>query len=606
MRRSRSAAVLVSVATALGVLPAVSNLAKAATVQADQGLTPWTPRPATYGQVEEEDVPITMSDGVVLSANVFRPALANGNAAPGRFPVLVVQTPYNKNEQDPHDAYLVERGYVDVVVDVRGTGSSGGVFSSFDARSQQDSKEIVAWAAVQPWSTGKVGLHGESYYAINQLLTAAQDPPALKAIFPVVPTGDQYRSLFPGGYQTTLESFALLYATDGDTPPAYTASDPQRAAQTLSTRGDNLSVIANYSATTMAGGYGDFDGPYYQNMSPLWVLNRIKAPTFLVGGWYDALSQRDAPLLFEGLQARGVPVKLLMGPWYHTTAGSGLPADGVPTLDQLMLRWFDHWLRGAPDPGLSSWGPVVYDRLGEGQFHSSPSWPPAGVGYQPLYLGGSSTPGVAGTLGTKTGSGGPDVLPWQPASGICSRSTYVGTFGLAPSTPCETNDGANDLTGLTYDMPLSKPLSLSGPMSAHLFVSTSRSDAFVTLHLEDVDPATGTSNEITSGWDSLSFRALDLSRSTVVGKYVVIPFHPDTQSSVEVLTPGKVYDWWVEIRPVAVTIPAGHILRLSIQTSDAVRFLGTAPRLASSVGTVLTLYHDPSRPSAVILPVAGS
>src|SRR5205807_1073945 len=97
------------------------------------------------------------------------------------------------------------------------------------------------------------------------------------------------------------------------------------------------------------------------------------------------------------------------------------------------------------------------------------------------------------------GARGPDVLPWQPASGACTRSTYIGTFGLAPSTPCETNDSANDTTGLTYDLSLTQPLDLTGPMSAHLFVSTSRSDAFVTLHVEDVDPATRTATEISSG-----------------------------------------------------------------------------------------------------------
>lgn len=610
-RPRRLVVILAGVALAASAAPAGWNAALATSssggLQTKAAGIPsegWTPRPATYGEVETKDVPVPMSDGVVLSANVFRPAEANGQAASGRFPVLVVQTPYNKDEQDPHDAYLVERGYVDVVVDVRGTGSSGGVFSSFDARSQQDSKEIVAWAAAQPWSTGAVGLHGESYYAINQLLTAAQDPPALKAMFPVVPTGDQYRSLFPGGYQTSLEAFALLDGVDGDTPPGYTQSDPNRALDTLSTRPENLAGFAGYSADTMAGGKYDFDGPYYQNMSPLSLLDKIHTPTFLVGGWYDALSQRDAPLLFEGLQDRGVPVKLLMGPWYHTTAGSGLPVDGVPTIDELQLRWFDHWMMGASDPALGSWGPVVYDNLGEGHFHTSPSWPPPGVGYQPMYLGGTSTPGTAGTLTSQPGSAGSDMLPWQPASGVCSRSTYVGTFGLAPASPCETNDSANDLTGLTYDVPLTKPLTLSGPMSAHLYVSTTTSDAFVTLHLEDVDPATGAASEITSGWDSLSFRALDPSRSTIVNGYYIIPYHPDTPSSVQAATAGTIYDWWVEIRPAAVTIPAGHVLRLSIQTSDAVRFLPTAPRLASSVGTVLTVYHEATHPSALILPVA--
>jgi len=311
-------------------------------------------------------------------------------------------------------------------------------------------------------------------------------------------------------------------------------------------------------------------------------------------------------MLFQALSARHVPVKLLMGPWYHTTAGRNLPADGVPSLDELQLRWFDHWVRGDADPGLDSFGPVIYNQLGEGHFHAAPAWPVPGVRYTRAYLAGSSTPGNAGSLSLQApGKAGPDQLPWHPLSGTCARSTYIGTFGLAPSTPCESDDSLNDRTGLAYELPLSKPLALDGPVSAHLYVASSRSDAFVTLHLEDVDPRTGTASELTSGWDSLVFRALDPSRSTVVGDDVIVPFHPYTKESVEQLQAGRMYDWWVEIRPLAATIPAGHVLRLSLQTSDTVRFLPTTPRLAAAVGSVLSVYHDTAHPSAIVLPSAG-
>lgn len=564
----------------------------------------WKPRPATYGVAVTKDVPITMSDGIVLYADVFRPARPDGTPAPGRFPVLLVQTPYNKNVQGAASDYLVQRGYVDVIVDVRGLGSSEGVFDqSFSTRSQLDGKELIAWAARQPWSTGRVGLHGESYYGINQLLTAAQRPPALRAIFPVVPTGDNYRSNFPGGYLTSLFVFSLLTPLEASVLPNYTTTDPQQGARTMGSRPSSILAQASNSAGLLSGDDKTYDGPAYWSISPLQLIDRIKTPTFLVGGWFDALSQRDVPLMFRELQRRRVPVKLLMGPWYHTTSGEGLPVGGVPTLDELQLRWFDRWVRGVRDPGLNSWGPVVYSRLGEGSFRSARTWPVPGVLYTRFYLGGNSMPGVTGTLGPSPGTGGPDVLPWHPASGACTRSTYIGTFGLAPPTPCENDDSANDLTGLTYEMPVTRPLTLTGPISAHLFVSTNRPDAFVTLHLEDVDPATGAADEITGGWDSLVFRALDRRRSTIVGRDVVIPYHPYTKSSVEQIESDRVYDWWIEIRPSAVTIPAGHILRLSIQTSDTLRFLPTASRLDGSVGGVLTLWHEAARPSTIVLPV---
>jgi putative CocE/NonD family hydrolase len=587
--RNRLAIAIAAISILLGALPG----------NAGDHANTWKPRPATYGVAVTNDVPIEMSDGTVLSANIFRPARPDGTPAPGRFPTLLVQTPYNKDSQDPHSDYLVQRGYVDVVVDVRGAGSSGGTFDSWGSRQQLDSKELVAWSAAQPWSTGRVGLHGESWYAINQLLTAAQQPPALKAIFPVVPTGDNYRSVLPGGYLTSLFVFDLLDPAEASVPPGYTASDPVRAIETLGTRPASINNANTYNITTMLGGSGAYDGPYYRQTSPLWLINRIKTPTFLVGGWYDALSQRDAPLLFHELQKRNVPVKLLMGPWYHTTSGEGLPADGVPIVDEQRLRWFDHYVRGTEDRALPSLPPVTYQRVGDGHFHTAPTWPVPGVRYERLSLSAS------GALTRGKGTGAADIMPWQPVSGACTRSTYIGTFGLAPSSPCETDDSLNDRTGLTYDLPVTRTMDLTGPMSAHLYVSTTSADAFVTLHVEDVDPATGRADELTSGWDTLSFRQLDPRRTTRLGTAGLMPFHPYTKASVESITSGKVYDWWIEIRPIAARIKAGHVLRLSLQPADAIRFLPTAPALAKSAGSVLSISHDAEHPSSLVIPTTS-
>ncbi len=125
-----------------------------------------------------------MPDGTVLRANVYYPAV-DGHAAPGPFPVLLPQTPYGKDSvaavggATGEDEYLVERGYIDVVADVRGTGDSGGQFGFFDPAQQQDGATLVRWAAQLPHSDGKVGLYGASYLGINQLLTVGQPRPEL-------------------------------------------------------------------------------------------------------------------------------------------------------------------------------------------------------------------------------------------------------------------------------------------------------------------------------------------------------------------------------------------------------------------------------------------
>jgi predicted acyl esterase len=600
---------------AVGLVALGAPLVHAGVPAVDDG--GWTARPATYGVFVQQDVAITMSDGYVLDADIHFPAALGDTSkpAPGKFPSLLVQTVYNKNQQNPADDYLVERGYVDVVVDVRGTGSSDGGYDSYSPATQRDSYELVEWIARQPWSSGNVGLHGESAYAINQLLTAAKQPPHLRAMFPVVPEGDLYRTNFPGGYLTSLSSFALLDGGNGAAPPNFVGSDPARAQREMGAKPGGLLSQATNVAGLAVGDSHTYDGPGSWSTSPLTRIEHhlIKTPTFFAGGWYDALSQADVPKMFHAMQAQGVPVKMVMGPWYHTTAGSGLPQDGLDTLDELQLRWFDHYVKGVADRSLGSLGPVIYQRLGEGRYHTAPSWPIPKLRYQHAYLGGTSAPGTTGTLTPTptptpaTAAGAGDMLPWQPVSGVCTRSSYVGTFGLAPTTPCETNDSANDMTGLTYDMPVTKALDLTGPMSAHLFVSTSRNDAFVTLHISDVDPATGASNEITGGWDSLVFREIDPSRSVKIGNDYVIPYHPSTEASESRanIQPGQVYDWWIELRPSAVRIPAGHRLRLSIQTSDAVRFLPTLNRASKTAGSTLTVYHDAQHPSMLVLPVGS-
>src|SRR3954471_19940104 len=147
----------------------------------------WTPRPATYGIAKTPNVSIPMDDGVLLKADVLRPANADGTPATGPFPVILTQTPYNKNapQLNFENDYLVERGYIQVIVDVRGTGSSGGQWTSFGEREQKDYYATAVWAHRLPGGNGDVALYGVSYGAIDQLLTAAQNPPGLKAAFPI-------------------------------------------------------------------------------------------------------------------------------------------------------------------------------------------------------------------------------------------------------------------------------------------------------------------------------------------------------------------------------------------------------------------------------------
>jgi putative CocE/NonD family hydrolase len=588
---------------ALLVIPAPGGSAKPAEYKV---------RPATYTVATTRDVPIKMSDGVTLYANVYQPADSSGAPAKGRFPVILTQTPYNKNAalNFENDA-LVTRGYVQVIADVRGTGSSEGNWDSFGKREQLDGAELVAWTTKQPWSNGDVGLYGVSYGAISQLLTAASGNPAIKAEFPIVPMSDAYRDITASGGQINtsfIPSWLGLITGTSLVPPTYTPTDPAEAAQVLAQHGVNVTQFqANTVLSGMNGGETAFDGPFYRTRSPIEVIGRVHVPTFIAGGWYD-LFQRGEPLLFQRLQTQGVPTKLLMGPWYHTdpslTGDADLTAHGLPTLEDLEIQWFDHYMLGKPMPIVDSLANVTYYRIGADRFDTAPSWPPPDVDFDQLYLSGPAQPGSPGVLQLSAPKAqAPDVLPWQPASGTCTRSTVQWTAGDGKGSPCETNNAVDNQTGLSYDLPLERsPLDLAGPMAARLFVSTTGSDAFLTVRVQDVSGSGSDSTQLSAGWQVVSLRALDPSKTVKARNLIVQPYHPFTKASVLPVKADTIYEVWVEIFPSASQVAKGDMLRVSITPSDAPHLSPPLPQLQNEAGGVLSVYHDAKHPSAIIVP----
>ena len=579
------------------------------------GHKPWTPRPATYGVDKQQNVPITMDDGTVLEADVLRPAAADGTPAKGRFPVLLTQTPYNKNapQLNFENDYLVQRGYIQVIVDVRGTGASEGQWTSFGAREQRDYCETAAWAHRLRGGNGSIGLYGISYGAIDQLFTAACHPRGLKAMFPIVPMGDAYRDVTVSGGQvdTGFIPFWLGLVTGAGLLPGSAGSDPQEAGRAFADHAQGIlgfQTTAVASATTgqpIGDADGAYDGSFYRTRSPLDVIDRIHVPTFVVGGEYD-LFQRSEPLIYNALRARGVPTRLLIGPWTHVAAssGTGLPADGVPTLQELELRWFDHYLAGRPDPTLNrDVAPVTVWRLGANRYERASAYPPADTHYVRLRLGGTAAPGTPGTLGAARPENGTGSVPYLPVAGVCTESTAQWTAGLVPTGEpiCTGDHRVNDNLGVAYDLPVTgKALRFAGTSMARLYVATTRGDAFVTARLEDVAPD-GTSTPLTSGWQLLRLRKVDANKSVRRNGLLIQPWHPDTRSSVLPVTPGTVYELDVEIFPTAARIPAGHTLRLALQTADEPHATPPVPQAIDSAGGTLTVYSTARYPSALIL-----
>jgi putative CocE/NonD family hydrolase len=589
---------------------ALSAAALALTLAGAPSALAWKPpRAIASSVVKTTNVPVTMSDGIVLYADVVRPANSKGQALRGRFPVLLTQTPYNKNTPDLNfqDNYLVEHGYVQVIADVRGTGSSEGTWDSFGPREQRDGYDLAEWARRQPWSDGSIGLHGTSYGAINQFLTAEQDPPGVKAAFPIVPMSDAYRDVtFAGGQVNTafIPSWLGLVSATGMLPPTYAANNPVEAAHVLVEHsGGALSFQGSQILDSTTGGNAAYDGPFYRVRSPIDKIRRDHVPTFVVGGWFD-LFQRGEPLLYQALRREHVPTRLLMGPWYHLTAGDGLPAQGVPDLNELELRWMDHYVKGIPDPGLKKLAQVTYYENGSDKWRTAGGWYAPGVRFQALHLSGPASPQSPGSLSRSRvrRSQKPDTLIYNPATGPCSRSTVQWTAGAGAGTPCETDDRVNDATSLSYDLPIKRALHLLGPMTARLWVSSKDGrDSLITARVEDVSPQ-GQATQMSAGWDTISLRALNRRKTVWADGMMTQPFHPFTQASVLPVPSGKPVEVDVEIYPMGWDLLPGHTLRLTLQEADAPHLTASLPTALNSVGATLSIYHGSGHDSELVIP----
>ena len=612
----------------------------------------WKPEDAVFGSTSQDDLPVTMADGTVLRADVVYPTdPKTGQIAAGPFPVLLTMTPYGKGRggssapgsaQQPTGGagtggannYLVQRGYIEVIADVRGTGDSEGSWGIFDPVQTSDSITLVNWAAKLPHSNGKVGTYGPSYLGINQLLLAGhigRNSP-LKAIFPIVAANDLYRDTsFMGGLLDSEFDSAYLGLTAGTNlgnPVIDAASNPPSSSAGVGNlarvEGDHAAGIASYhvgsSAETLSGGATSFEGRYWQDRNPDNVLADVVAngiPAYLVGGEFD-LFQRGEPLNYAGLQNAfdgrnpSAPMfpgqavtgryQLIDGPWEHLNGSS-------VDMDVLQLAWFDQWLKGEQTGIDTTPTPLHYYDLGTGRWSETTTYPFTGASPQRLYL-------VAGSLATaKPATAGTDTLVWNGTGSPCSRPIDQWSMGglsipsaaAGVTAPCAGNDApsADDpTTSVSYTTaPLASPERIAGPSSATIYASATTTDSEWVVELEDVSP-NGTATPLTEGALLGSLRAVDaLSSWRASDGGYLIPYHPYSEASAEPLVAGQVTRYDIEIFPTFGTIPAGDSIRVTISTADNPHLSPTAPEGAKLAGGVYTIQRNVSYPSYIELDV---
>lgn len=599
----------------LGTRSAESENYGSAAPAADSAWSDYDPAPTFSSSKEIPLQFITMDDGVKLAAKVTLPSNA-ANVNEGPFPIILVQTSYNTSLGSftpaigGADPLMTSHGYATVVVDVRGTGNSQGEWEAFGEREQKDYSQVVEWAATQPWSDGRIGLFGVSYLGITTMLTAQQQHPAIKAAFPIVPLGDAYRDIvFTGGQvnPTFIPLWITLVTGLGALPLEGIAADPATGITALLSH--ITGAVTNFQVPTilkaLLGDQGTAaDGDFWAKRSPLENADKIKVPTFVVGGLFD-LFQRSEPLWFERLKG-SVPTKLLLGPWTHIEAAgvpsNGLPQDGVPELNKIQLRWFDQYVKGLP-VGADRMPNVTQYVLGEERYVTSSDWPHAQMRPQQYFFQADKS-----LLKDQPSEKASQSIALQaPIFGLCSQSLSQWTAGIAGllPLPCFDDDSINQKSSVVFSTPaLENDLYINGPIQANVWMTTTAQETSVSVRISDFDPATGKSRPLSNGLLSASFRAVDESRSRIIDGVMIQPWHPFTTESVLPVKPNEPMLMQVEIFPTSAKIAKGHSLKVSLSTSNLAQ--GLQPVLSSLIKGPLglaTFLVGPEHPSSVVLPV---
>ena len=516
------------------------------------------------------DVPITMDDGLLLRADVFRPI------ADGRYPVILSYGPYAKGlafqdgypsawqrMADKHPDVTagssnlyqswevvdpekwVPHNYACVRVDSRGCGVSPGFIDHFSPRETKDFHDCIEWAGVQPWSNGKVGLNGISYCGINQWHVASLEPPHLAAMCIWEGAADWYRDMtHHGGILCTfwenwsdMQVKTVQFGAGERGKRSRVHGELVCGPETLS-EAELAKNRSSFGADIVAH---PLDDKYHRARSPVW--SKVKVPFLSAANWGgQPLHPRGN---FEGFMRAASKNKWLevhgIEHWTHFYTDYGR---------ELQLRFFDYFLHGKKN-GWDKQAPVQLQVRHIDSFveRDEQEWPLKRTKWTKLYLDPAD-----GSLGAKA-----------------AKKKSVLKFEAM-------GDGVTFLTP-----PLEHDTEITGPSALKLFVSSSTKDAdiFAVLRVftPDMDEmvfqgAIDPHAPIGQGWLRASHRELDKKLSTPYR-----PYHTHTRK--QPLEPGQVVPLDVEIWPTSIVVPTGHRIALTIRSKDYVYHGPSGGRLSN-------------------------
>ncbi len=504
---------------------------------------------------------VAMRDGVKLATDVYLPE------GEGPWPVLLSQTPYNKDNFGLLSLDARRRGYAFVAQDIRGRFKSEGddypVFSHSGWGEHQDGYDTVEWIARQKWSNGKIGTFGSSAGGIVQNMLSPSRPPHLVSQWVHVACSSLYhQAMYQGGafLQNMVEGWLKMNQLSPE----------------------NLKLIRSHP---------EYDA-YWRQFDAERVALRVNVPAMFVGGWYDIFCQGTinsfVTIQNNGDKAAKGKCKLVMGAWAHGTFTDLKYPDEKTPAQADMWRWFDVWLKN-DGKGAENIPTVHYYVMGDptdpkapgNEWRTAETWPvPAKI--TPFYFHSDGT-----------------LIKEPPRLKEASRS-----YAYDPKNPVPTLGGANlllplgpkdqrkienrrDVLLFTTE-PLEKPIEVTGQVKAILWACSSAPDTDFTAKLSDVYP------------DGRSMLVLDgIIRARYKNGFV----------KSELMTQGEVYKFEIDLWSTSIIFNRGHRIRVALSSSNSPRFEPNpntgehSGRNTQSVAATNTIYLDSTHPSHILLPV---
>ncbi|MEG3850356.1 CocE/NonD family hydrolase [Microcoleus sp. herbarium19] len=416
-------------------------------------------------------------DGVRLDADIYRPD------AEGEFPVLLMRQPYGRAIASTvvyaHPAWYAKHGYIAVIQDVRGRGTSEGEFNLF-VNETQDGFDTVNWAANLPGSNGKVGMYGFSYQGMTQLYAAAAKPIALTAICPAMVGCDLYADWAYEGGAFCLQSnlgWAIQLAAEtarlkGDISAyqaLYAASRNLPLYDTIPARPE---IIKNLAPDSYYHDWLDNyqSGEYWEKLSP--KLTDLDLPMLHVGGWFDTYLRGTIHLYKEMADRSSCAQHLIVGPWAHLPWGrkvGGLDCGfaAANPVDELQIRWFDRFLKGV-DTGILDKQPISLFEMGRNDWRNFDKLPQNN--HKSYFLASTGLAAMredAGILTETCADVGTDDIfvhdPWRPVPSLGGHAAFpAGSFERS-AVDCRSDV-------LTYtSAPLTADLHVAGEVFVEVF-----------------------------------------------------------------------------------------------------------------------------------------